>query len=40
MSAYKFTGRTPHGPGARSAQYSGWLRVAAGPMTAMMRVTR
>ena len=39
MSAYKFTGRTPHGPGARSAQYSGGT-VAAGPMTAMMRVTR
>ena len=40
MSAYKSTGRTPHTLGARSAVLGPATRGAAGPMTAMMRVTR
>jgi hypothetical protein len=40
MSAYKSTGRRPHTLGARSAVLGPATRGAAGPMTAMMRVTR
>jgi hypothetical protein len=40
VSAYKSTGRTPHTLGARSAVLGPATRGAAGPMTAMMRVTR